>query len=561
MMMNGNYFDVTHTFKVGVSTYHVLGTRKTSPTYGNTYYIFNCTCHGSQSTRYNSGTLTHINSGNTKRPSTATYSSNSLSTYHGHGVASMDNNKRPSTPSEKKVTSDMTEINEALTKIVKSEHHSMVTEIRENIYTEQNTLIQSIEKEIKAMTEATTTTATNEKQEILRLIEKQKNSLENTYEQHTNTIMSSIDLLKKTITQTLNDQQEQLQSLKKFQLTFNEIIEQQIEKTMMKHLETPRVSSLDVTSIKQLQTTLVQTLEHHSITTKDNDNDTLKRILTDQKQYLTDIIMKQQKTYEVSINEIKQLQTTIVELIKKPSSVSERNNNDELKQLFVEQRQYLTNLVMEQQQSFSANLIEQTMINVLKGQKISSNDIMARDPRPFKVSIKTGEYANVYAKLTIDGNECSRELHTLCQRDPFQANAIDCFVAPPMKDGPCELTIYAKTRNETEYRAAICIQLSYLNVNQPFTFPKLYPSFRDHQCILNEPLRRSLQQYEEILLHMNAPNANKIIISNGNEHIELNQNEYHHGIIKKKIQIQGNLIVYGQWNGQENSPICAYEMK
>ncbi|CAF3928259.1 unnamed protein product, partial [Adineta steineri] len=78
---------------------------------------------------------------------------------------------------------------------------------------------------------------------------------------------------------------------------------------------------------------------------------------------------------------------------------------------------------------------------------------------------------------------------------------------------------------------------SYLNVNQPITFPKLYPSFRDHQCILNEPLRRSLQQYEEILLHMNVPNANKIIISNG------------------------NLIVYGQWNGQENSPICAYEMK
>src|SRR6185369_10071792 len=43
MTHNGSFFDITHTFKVGSSTYHILGLRKDRPTYRNNYYIFNCT--------------------------------------------------------------------------------------------------------------------------------------------------------------------------------------------------------------------------------------------------------------------------------------------------------------------------------------------------------------------------------------------------------------------------------------------------------------------------------------------------------------------------------------
>ncbi|CAF4642303.1 unnamed protein product, partial [Rotaria magnacalcarata] len=39
---DNNYYDITHSFKVDSFTYHVLGLRKDRPSYGSTYYIFNC---------------------------------------------------------------------------------------------------------------------------------------------------------------------------------------------------------------------------------------------------------------------------------------------------------------------------------------------------------------------------------------------------------------------------------------------------------------------------------------------------------------------------------------
>jgi hypothetical protein len=569
---DGNYFDITHSFNVGSSTYHVLGLRKTRPTYGNTYYIFNCTCDRSQSAKYASVSLPYIHSPKepgyqSPKPSSSGIGGvGGLSGSQGHGTTTTGNRSRPRPASQKTVKSDITEIKKTLTEIIKSERETLVSSFRKNISVENHTLLLSIEKETEAITEATTT-AKNEKQEILRLIEKQKSSLENTFEQHASSMISNIELLKTTITETSNAQHKQLQSLYELQHKLSETIEREVEKIMVKHFETYRSTSLDATTIKQLESTLIETFETCSNTTKADNDDTMKRFLLDQKQQLTDLITKQQQTYALGINEIKKLQTTIIQTINNISipNRDDQNDNDALKRLFFEQRQFLTDLIREQQESLSLNLIKETVINAIKEQHSSvvSTTIstgMTRDPRPFKISIKTGESAQVFAKLNIDGIEFPSELHTLCQRDPSKVNTVDCFVAPPVRDGPCELTIYAKTKNETEYRAAICILMSYLNVAQPITFPQVYSPFTDYQCVLIEPLRRFLQQNEQVLIHMLIPGAHEIKIRNGDDDIVLNNDEYRHGIVKKKVQIQGNLLVYGRWNRQTDSLICAFEM-
>jgi hypothetical protein len=563
MTADGNYFDITHSFKVGSSTYHVLGLRKDRPTYGNTYYIFNCENEGSQSA---SLPFIHCPGGSGRRSfmtgRSVTNVTNNISVGQRHGTTSM----RARTASHTVMGNDVTTIKKTLTEIMKSEHQTLVASIRKEMSTETQTLLRSIEKEKVVLPQAKTA-GNNEKEEILRLIEEQKSLLQNTYEKHANTIISSIELLKKIMTETLNAQHEQLKLVDQLQLTLSETVEREIEKTIVKHFESYKSTSLDVSTIEQLRTTLIETIEKRSTTMGHDTDGVSKHFLTEERQKLTDLITKQQQTYARDITTIKQLQSTLIETIEKFSTTTKSDNydNDSLKRLFAEQRQYFSDLITKQQQTFSLDLIKETVHIALKEQSSiavtsTTHTGMKYDSRPFKISIKTGEFAHVFAKLTVGGIECPRELHTLCQRDPFQTDVVDCFVAPPMRDGPSELIVYAKTKNETEYRAAMCIQMSYLNVAQTITFPQLYQSFKDHQCILIEPLRRFVQQNEQILIHMVIPAAQKIKIYNGDDEIVLNQDEYRNGILKKKVHVQGNLLVYGQWGRNTDSPICAFEM-
>lgn len=471
VMMDGNYFDITHSFKVDSSTYHVLGLRKDRPTYGNRYYIFNCGCEGSQSARYDSRNLPFIH-----RSRQSVYQSFShthshmtvahdLATKHRHETTSVGDQRRVRTASTKKVIDDTATIKQTLVDILKIEHKSLVSSFREEISAEKNTLLRSIEKETKIVTQATTA-ANNQKQEAFRVLEEKISTLESIHEKHASSIIASIELLKSTVSEALNTHHEQLQSLDQLQLALSKMIEREVEQVMMKHLETYRSTSTDISTIKQLQTTLIETFEKRSTTKKDDNNDALKYLLAEQTQNLTSLITKNQQTYSLDSSTIKQLQSTIIEIMEK-SIKKKRDNNDTdvLNRLFAEQRHYLTELITKQQQAFSLDLIKETVISTLKEQTstvittTTDSVDLTHTQHPFKIAIKTAEFARIYATLFVDGVECSRELHTLCQRDAIQTDVVNCFVSPPTGNKPLKLTIYAKTNIENEYRAALCIEM------------------------------------------------------------------------------------------------------
>jgi hypothetical protein len=347
--MDAGYFDITHSFKIDSSTYHVLGLRNERPTYGNNYYIFHCGCDRPQSARYASVSLPRIGSHHTH-----TRMIDESTTGHEHERTIQRNRGRIPTGSQKKTTNDIDDIKKTLTELMKSEHESLVASLRKDIHAEQTTILRSIEKETEVFTEVTSS-ARSDKQELHRLLERHKSSIEITLDRDVKEILSAIDLLKKTLTHTLRTQNEQLQSISHFQVTFNETIERHVDKAMVKQFESQRSTSLDATTIKQIQSTIVDTLEKRSTTTNkdDDDGEAMKRLLNDQKQQLTDLLMKQQRTYDTSVEEIKKLQSSILETMKEPTKGNKDGaGNHSFKSLLDEQTKQLTDVITKQHSSF-----------------------------------------------------------------------------------------------------------------------------------------------------------------------------------------------------------------
>lgn len=520
MTTDDSYFDITHSFKVGQSTYHILGLRKDYPTYGNNYYIFNCTSENSPSKR----------------------------------LPSIHSSKHRTTPL-KKMESDTIVIKEALTKIIKSEHQTLVTSIREEINTDTKSLLRSIEKERDVFAQAVST-ANQEKQTIVRLLEEHKSSLQSTYERHISTTISSIELLKTTMIETINAQYERLQILDQFQLTSNETIERAVEKTMMKHLEAYRATSIDINTIQQVQNTMIETFKGYYITLNNDNDNRMKQFVAEQYQHLTNLLKEQLEKISLELRVIKQSQS-----------------NEALKQLFIEQRKDLTDLIERQSRTLSLELIKKTVLDALKEQaSIGVSDTITTNPTvlpadvvydqcPFKVSIQTAESAQVYAELAVGDKNYGKELYTLCQRDPTQSDIVNCFVVPPLKTGALALKIYAKTKSESEYRAAITIKMPAKNITEGIPFPKMYSPFQEHQCILIEPLQRFVQPNKQILIHMKLAGARRVKIRNGDNENVLGQDEFHDGVVKTKVLVRGDVIIFGQWNGQTDlAPVCAFKM-
>ncbi|CAF0864971.1 unnamed protein product [Rotaria sordida] len=184
------------------------------------------------------------------------------------------------------------------------------------------------------------------------------------------------------------------------------------------------------------------------------------------------------------------------------------------------------------------------------------------DENIFKISIKTPAYVDLYASLKIDNIEYPCHLYTLCQRDIYQTDTINCFLAPPT-NGLYEIRIYAKTNNETTYQDSIYMQLNVLNMIQAITFPIIYQSFFEYKCILIEPFRRLIKKNEYLFIHMKIPDAILIKIKNGDDYIIPNKDEYKNGLLKKEIYIQGDLHICAQWNDKTNrqiSTICIFNM-
>lgn len=553
--MDGGYFDVTHSFKVGPSTYHVLGLRQHRPTYGNTYYIFHCHCESSATPRHGSAHLPRIPPSDEKKETKSVL------------------RKKPSVPTDPKL------IKQTLEEVLKSENKTLITSIREELHSEKNTLLQSIEKETRHISTNATSASKTEREEILRSIKTQISNLEKTYEEHNQDILASIDALKNTLAVASSVHQGKVSETRELQSTLVNLIERQIEQVMTKHFNSFQSTLIDMKKVDELRATLIRTNEENTLVWNEfstTQSDLIKSLFAEQNQYLKSLVAQQSKSSALDTGVNEQLRAMIAEVNETCSNTIEsRATLETLNKLFSSQREHFAQLISAQQESISlleerimkrmdAELQvrlsqENTVITMTNAEMASPEAIY--DRRPFKLSIETAEYANVFAKLYVDGVEYPHDLHTLCQRDPLNIDMVNCFVIPPATDEPFELTLYAKTNRDSEYRAAIRIQMPFANIEQPVTFPHLYQAFKDYRCVLVEPLRRVLTENEEVMLHLVLPGARAVSIRNGEESIRVNRDEFHSGVMRKMIRVRGNVTVRGRWDDDDTErEICAFTM-
>lgn len=557
---DGNFFDITHTFKAGPATYHILGLRKDRPTYNNTYYIFNCTDNQHQSTN----DIPSMKSARFKH-------SKSSSSPHGSRRISVEHlptrpvtaRPRTRTESPKKGDIDVAKIQEELTKAIRDNRQFLLASVRKEMNIKKKSILRTMKKDKETLLKATS--EANQKEEIIRLLEEQKQALENFYERCINTTTDSIDSLKQTLIEMLESQHNTSQSTEQHHLTLIQAIEQEVQKIVKKNEEILRLTSAETHAINQLQNTIIKKIEDQSNVKKSQDDDTLKRLFAEQQRALTNVIEQQQQTFSTDL--VKQ---TILEALNERKSMPVHISNH------VEHSQPVTvntiASVSSEQNVVSSNTIPNKTTRSLTHVKTnhhsnSPNQSLAKmaskapvDQHLFKVSMHSPEPAHLFAKLVVDGMECSRRLHTLCQRDPIQQDLFNCYIAPPTKDGPYEVTIYAKTNKETIYRSAISIRLPGSNPSQSISFPMIHQSFEQHQCILIEPLHRLLRRNEQVLMHMIVPGAQQVKIQNGGENYELDVNEYKNDVVRKKIRVRGDVHVIGCWDKKTDSTICIFNV-
>ncbi|CAF0936145.1 unnamed protein product [Rotaria sordida] len=179
----------------------------------------------------------------------------------------------------------------------------------------------------------------------------------------------------------------------------------------------------------------------------------------------------------------------------------------------------------------------------------------------FKIAIRTPAHVDLFADLKVGDIEYPRSLHTLCQRDKRKPDVYNCYIAPPL-NGLYEVTIFAKTKDETMYVDAINMRLRVSDITDAFMFPIIYGTFTEQRCILIEPFQRLVHKKQRVLIHMIIPNANVIKIRNGDEYMVPYKDEYKNGVLKKEIEVQGDLQVCGRWDDKADSIsiICIFNM-
>ncbi|CAF0813388.1 unnamed protein product [Rotaria sp. Silwood1] len=494
---------------------------------------------------------------------TTTTATNNWTTSSIQKSKSMASHLRARTESPKRVDIDETTLKETFSKAMRTERQLLVASLRKEMNMKKRTLLRTIKKEKEVILQATK--EANNKEEIIRLLEEQKNSLAIGFETCVSTTTTAIDTLKQVLIETLDAHHNTSQSMEQLQLTLIQTIEQEIQKIILKNEEILKSTSIETNAINQLQNTLVQKLENFSITKKHDDDVTLNRLFAEQKQALTDAVAQQQQT--LSLDLIKQ---TMVDAIKEQQLLSVNNTNN-MKNPQQSIDNTITNVLTQHTSQNSSTIdnnnlhslfrIESSQYSRIHNQS-SIKAVLKKSPDQhlIKVSIKSPEPAHLFAKLVIGSTKYSRRLHTLCQRDMVQNDVYNCYVAPPAKDGPYEITIYAKTNKDTTYRAAICIRLPGSNIAQSITFPIVHQSFEEHQCILIEPFQGLLRQNEQVLIHMIVPGAHIVKVRNGDDNIELDVNEYQKDVVKKKIRVRGDIHIIGCWDKKTDSTICVFNM-
>lgn len=560
VMNDTGYFDVTHSFKVGSSTYHVLGLRQHRPTYGNTYYVFNCGTGEACSARV-------------------------ASAFPPIMHRSLDSAKKSTTTTQKKTitktTTDPKLIKTTMEEVMKSEHKTLMSSIRDEIHSEKNTLLQSIEKETRIISLKATNTSKSEREEVIRSLKEQITHLESTYETHLRTLVASIETLERKLKSIVETHQDRAPGLDQFQAKFIELFERKISDVTNEHLQTYRSSLIDKKAIEELRSGLIGSRER-DVTIIDELNvknyEAIKSLFTEHSKYVTNLFSQSSKrSSSIDTDALNQLENKLVTTMENlAGEIMSSENRETLVLLFAEQQKYLSETIIKERESFFSSHVFRESIRAILKESIQSTTMVTTetqqetslspratvyDRRPFKISIETAEYANVFAKLFVDGVEYPRDLHTLCQRDPLNVEMVNCFVIPPQSDEPFELTLYAKTHRESEYRAALRIQMPFANIEQPVTFPQLYQAFREHECILVEPLRRALRENEEVMIHMVMPGASGVSLRIGNDILPVDHGEFQNGVLRKMIRVRDLTKISARWNGDvREQDLCLFTM-
>lgn len=543
---DGNFFDVTHTFKSGLATYHILGLRRDRPTYRNTYYVFNCTdpqheneVLPTKSVRFKRS-LTSSSPHQTRRISVEDATRRPVST-------------RPRTQSPKKEENDITSIEKELTKAIRNNRELLLASIRKEMNVKKKSILRSMKKDKETLLQATSDA--NKNDEIIRLLEEQKQALTDAHEQYLNATTESIDSLKKTLIDTLENHHDISQSTEQLQTKLIETIEKHVQKIVEKNDEILRLTSAETHAIHQLQSTIIKKIEDQSNIKKQHEDETLKRLFAEQQRVLTNVVEQQQQTFSIDL--VKQ---TIHDALNERKSISMNmtNQSDHPQLSTIASTSSEQNLV-------DSKIIPKRMTRSLTHTRPNQSlpKITSKTPvddQLFKVSIHSSEPAHLYAKLMVEGMECSRRLHTLCQRDPVQKDLYNCYIAPPKKDGPYEVTIYARTNKEAIYRAAISIRLPGSHSSQPISFPMIHQAFEQHQCVLIEPLHRLFRRNEQIFIHMIIPGAELVKIRNGEENMDVDVNEYKNNVMKKRIRVRGDVHIIACWDRKTDSTLCVFNV-
>ncbi|CAF1167592.1 unnamed protein product [Adineta ricciae] len=559
MTQDNSFFDITHTFQIGSSTYHVLGVRKDRPTYKNTYYIFNCDNGQHEPTHDASGRpllvkrlarTTEQTKFHRHRPVTAHY--RKTTTTVDEGTTNFNESKKGKAPSSRARTESpkSAEINpeimrETFNKALRSERQMLLASFRKQINVKNKVLIKSIKEDRRNVIQ---TINEEHKADTLRLLEEHNKVLTKAYEQFVGTTISSIHMLKQTLIDTLESQQQTSQSHQELQLNLLRAIEQEIQTITAKKEDSLQSTLTEINSIKEAQTAHFQKLEEDIKVKKHTDDAILHRLFNEQKQALTQIIEHQQPA---SVDLIKR---TIVDVLNQQRTTSDESITDIVSHHTQSNNEVVASNTIHSLPNMRSNPPSHTL-------RQSSLSLKSKpsDQYLFTISIRTPEPAHLYAKLLVDGEECSRRLHTLCQRDIMDHTLYNCYVAPPKKDRPYELTIYAKTAKETTHRAAISIRVPESNGTQLIEIPMVHQAFEDHQCILIEPLQRSLPRDKDVRIHMKVPGALQVKIRNGDSTTELDSNEYRNYIVKKTIRVRGDVSVLGSWKDNPDLLLCVFE--
>ena len=545
-----NYFDITHSFQVGAATYHVLGLRKDRPTYSNQYYLFNC----------------HQNS----------------------PIRSFLPAIRPSTEKSARTNDSFEHERKTLIKAIgglKKDGEADRARWEKSFEQIQN-LIELLRKDFAGHQPTNNETIKTHLQSFFKTVKELETKLLVEFESNRNDhrLQEQQDLRLKTIEETQKTMFDKLNQIAK-----------KIDEQPANHQTSIKQSTDSITNFIEEQQTNIN-LQLNQISTRIEQKSSSQQISVEQiTNSISSLIKAEQTNLSVQLNQIKDL----IDLFGKvniPATTSSGENSPpppgslsivQVRQLFIEQRSFLQDFLGKQQVNLVEQLSQTINVNlkqILLTHASSSNDLMRQlfvdlrksitelfltgpephvpltDQNPFQVSIETAEYAEVYAKLYVDNQECPKDQHTLCQRDPVSKDLLQCFVSPPLTSGTLALKIFAKTEKEDQYRAAITVEMPLVNIKRGWTFPKLERAFYEHRCILIEPLRSFVQLNEQLTIHLVLPQVSTVQIRNGEQIIQLETDQLPQGILKMKLQVRGHITVQGQWNGHRETNICRFSL-